>query len=535
MVEQSSSKLRLNQLWVALNKWRVAFLLFALTYAVILLLNLTNNPLEWDEVIHLNGGSFLNWGLYDKFIKNAFYPPLYDAVTFVFFRVFGVSVFAARLVPVTFSILSLWVLFELAYSMYDGKTALLSAALLGVMPGYFWLSRMALLETMLIFFVSLSIFFFYSWIKKRQDRLLVYCGLTLGLGFLAKYQMLVAAFIIVLSMLFLARKPLKNALGKLSRVILTASLVVLPWIVIAYDVYAHKIFSDWIYAVQVGNPERLLYSGRFPLPVYYLIEMTWPYSDIHPISIFLFAAGLAGLGLLAWRRRKEDKLILVWFVCVYVFFTLIDNKQWRYITPLFPALAVSTAALTVFLYSKAERVWRQQASLAKKNTAKVAAVLLVVLMAGATIYSVNDAYVIVKKYDIRIDIQGATHYALRNISSDESIMVLCPFNFFSRDMVRFYLWADGDNDIATFQYPRLPVDTYTPNFNITEFVNLCRKANTKYVFTYEHGGTVPYFNTTLNLQQIYEQLYASGSFSEISDEATFGANPRRIFVLTFLK
>jgi hypothetical protein len=101
-------------------------------------------------------------------------------------------------------------------------------------------------------------------------------------------------------------------------------------------------------------------------------------------------------------------------------------------------------------------------------------------------------------------------------------------------MVRFYLWADGDNKILVLQYPRLPVDSYTPNFNITELIDICSHANVKYLFTYEFGGTVPYFNTTLNLQQIYMQLYASGNFSKISDEATFGTNPRRIFILTFL-
>ena len=108
------------------------------------------------------------------------------------------------------------------------------------------------------------------------------------------------------------------------------------------------------------------------------------------------------------------------------------------------------------------------------------------------------------------------------------------FNLFSQDMIRFYLQKDGNSQIQVYQYPEMPVDTYTPNFNLTEFVGLCRQDNVKYVFTYEYGGTVPYYNTTLNLRDIYVQLYASGNFSAIQDQATFGANPRRIFVLTFL-
>jgi hypothetical protein len=96
-------------------------------------------------------------------------------------------------------------------------------------------------------------------------------------------------------------------------------------------------------------------------------------------------------------------------------------------------------------------------------------------------------------------------------------------------MVRFYLWADGTRKNPVYQYPESAVDTYTPNFNITEFIGLCKQDNVKYVFTYEFGGVVPYFNTTLNLQKIYLMLYDSGNFTHISDDATFGSNPRRIF------
>jgi hypothetical protein len=159
--------------------------------------------------------------------------------------------------------------------------------------------------------------------------------------------------------------------------------------------------------------------------------------------------------------------------------------------------------------------------------------MLIILTAGAMTYSVYDLYQYVSKYDFTIEIEAATHYAYSNMDFNKSIMILCPFNFFSRDMVRFYLWEDGDNNIPVFQYPRQPVDAYTINFDIAELTHLCKTLQVQYVFTYENGGTVPYYNSTINLQQIYEQLYASGNFTHISSNATFGENPRRIFVLNF--
>lgn len=526
--------LHFNQLKPLFSKWRLAFAGFALVYAIILLANLTRYPIQWDEVVHLNAGNFLYWGNYDKFVLTAFYPPLFDGVIFLSFKVLGVSLFAARVVPVIFSILSLWLVFELAHSMYGGKTALLSVVLLGVMPGYFWLSQSALLESSSVFFVAASLLFFYRWLTTRKDKMLVFTGLAVGLGFLAKYQMIVAGLILIVSILFLARNQLKAAFKKFSITVVTAVLVVVPWLIIAYQVYASQILSQWLYALQVGNPERSIYSERFPIPIFYFIDMVWPYDTVHPISIFIFITGLAGLIFLAWRRKPQDKYVLIWFITILVFFTLIANRSWRYVLPLFPALAIAAAVGFFAFYGKLQGCWKNvQTTRNRKRLAKVAAGLLIVGVVGSVAYSINDAYSYVTSYNIKIEIKEATQYALANMEFNKSIMVLCPFDLLNREMVRFYLWAEGDNIVPVFQYPRQAVDAYAPNFNITELIHQCKQYKVQWLFTYEYGGTVPYYNTTLNLQQIYQQLYASGNFTHITDNATFGDNPRRIFILEF--
>ena len=533
MIDKSSSRLRLTQLKAGLNKWRIAFLVFALSYAVLLVLNLSNLPMQWDEAVQLNSGLFLKLGLYNNFVGSAFYPPLFSSIAMVFFNVFGVSLVSGRLVSVAFSVLSLWAVFELAYGIYGRKAALISAVLLGIMPGYFWLSGIASLDIILIFFFTVSLLFFYRWLNNHQNKMLVLSGLALGFGLLANYQMVAAGAVMIVSLIFLGKGQLKRLFSKFTLLIITASIVIIPWIVIAYRFYASQTLSQWAYVLQIGNPENLAYSGRFPLPLFYLVEITWPYSGIHPISLPLYIVGLLGLGLFVWRRKKEDKFVFIWFVSVFVFFTLIENRQWRYVLPLFPTLAISATAFILFVYSKAESTWKGHISVNKKHAVKFAAGLFIIFLAVAMVYSINDTYHWVALDDFQIDIQGATDYAISHDNANQSIMVLCPFNFFNNQMVNFYLWGDGENQIQTYQYPQLPVDVYTPNFNITEFITLCQQNNVKFVFTYENGGTVPYFNTTLNLMQIYTQLYASGNFSKSSPEATFGSDPREILILNF--
>lgn len=524
--------------WVKsrLNKWRLAFLVFAVIYAFFMLLDLSFMAIQWDEITHLNGGLLLLRGSYQEYFAfNAFYPPMFDIVTTGFFSIAGVSVFAGRLVSVTFSLLSLWIVFETANRMYGSKIALVASILLGLMPGFFWLSRVAMIETMLVFFFTVSMFFFFNWIRTHQNRALILSGLTLGIGFLVKYQMLIAGVVMIAAIFILSRDYLKAKLSKMPLLILAVALVIIPWIFVSYQIYASGMLDQWIYALSIGNPEKSLYSTRFPLPIFYLIEMTWPYSDVHPISLLLYLVGFLGLGLFAWRRKTEDKFLLTWFFIVFVFFTLIANKHWRYVMPLFPTLAISAASLIMFAYAKAEKTWKSgQINLNKKRAAKVAAGFFTVFLAVSVFYSVSDAYYWVAKDQIQIPIEAATNYAASRLSENESIMVACAFNLFSQDMVRFYLYADGTKHNQVWQYPELPVDTYTPNFDINEFVTLCEERNVKYVFFYEYGGTVPYFNTTLNLHEIFMDIYDSGRFSELSNQTTFGANPRRIFILSFL-
>ena len=531
-MNESGSRSLLTQFKTGLTKWRLLFLVFASTYAVFVSLDLAGTPIQWDEAAHLSNGVFLLRGDYAEI--SSFYPPLFDVVTVGFFRILGVTVVSARLVSLLFSLLSLWLVFELVCRLYGIKTALVASVLLGLSPGYYWLSRVAMIETMMVFFFLLTLFFFFSWLCNRQDKMLVFGGLALGLGFLTKYQVLVAGVIMLISILLLARDHLRPGLSKFALLILTAIAVTVPWLLISYQIYASKMLDEWVYALQMGNPEKSLYSTRFPIPIFYFFEMTWPYSDVHPISLLLYIVSLLGLGFFAWRRNRSDRLLLIWFVVVYVFFTLIPNKHWRYVLPLFPALAISAASLIFFFYEKAEGIWRGHIHLNKRRAVKVAAVLFTIFLIAGVFFSVKDAYDDVAKYQIQVDIEGATNYASDSLSRNESIVVLCPFNFFNGDMVRFYLWADSTKKNRVYQYPELPVDTYTPIFNITEFIVLCKQGNVKYVFTYEYGGLVPYFNTTLNLQKIYVDLYDSGNFTHISENATFGSNPRRIFILTYL-
>jgi 4-amino-4-deoxy-L-arabinose transferase-like glycosyltransferase len=513
------------------NKWRLLLILFLFVYAIFLLLNLDYSTMRWDEVVHYYGGLQLVRGNFlEYFASNTFYPPMFDLWVSAFFDLFGTSLFAGRLVSIAFSLLTVWVLFEMTNRLYGAKVALLSAFFFGIMPGVFWISRTAYVEVMLEFFFVVSLLFFFSWLRTNCERDLAVSTLALCLGFLTKYQAIVAAGVMLFTLPALGWSFLRSRISRYSTVILALVAVATTWFVVVYVFLAPGMFSRWMYAFQTGDQARSVYSVRFPTPVFYLIEMTWPYVNLHPISVFMYSLGLVGLGFFAWRRKVEDKLLLVWFFVVYCVFTFVGNRQWRYVMPLFPVLAISASCLVFSVFDRLRGIWRgQTGKRVVTNAAKLAAGLLIVFTAVSVVVSCVDAGHWVLVYQARVPVEEAAGFVAGKLGGNESVLVVCGYELFNNNVVGFYLQVAGKSN-GVWQYPELPVDTFAPEFSVEQLVLVCNELSVKYVMFYEFGSWSHFFNTTLAMNSVSAQIYGSGRFRF---EAEFGESPDRIFVMRF--
>ncbi len=514
------------------NRWRLTIVLFLLVYSAFLLLYLDYAPIRWDETPHLVGGLLLSRGQFQKYMQYSYYPPLFDVTTALTFKVIGPSLFAARLVALTFGVLSVWAVFEYAYRLYGPRNAILSSILLATMPGFIILCRMALIETMLVFFFSIALLLFFIWMRTNNDKLLLLSGVTLGVGFIVKYQIIVGGIVMLVSGLLMWRERVLKKMGKILLLAIVAVAVILPWVFIAYQQYASETLGTWLYTLQVGNEERLAYGRRFPLPIFYLIEMTYPYMDIHPISFPIYLLALFGLGFWVWRRRPEDKFSLIWFIVVYVFYTLIGNRNWRYVLTVFPILAVSASDFILFIWDKVkEGLGANKHRLRKTAITKVVAVAVFVLLLGAlVVYSLGDAYYWVGKDHVHIPVKEASQYVSENSAVNEAAVVLFTGNYFSTDMVKFYLqiYDPGERELLT--YPEDAVDAYKPVFNGTWLIERCEALNVKYLLLYEHGN-VTYYQSDWKSYDVLDMMLDTGSFTL---ETEFGSYPRHIYMLRFL-
>jgi hypothetical protein len=307
--------------------------------------------------------------------------------------------------------------------------------------------------------------------------------------------------------------------------------VFLPWILIVYQHYATEMLGIWFYVIQTGNEARLAYSTRFFTPIFYLIEMTQPYPNIHPIYLPVYVISLLGLGLWFIRKKESDKFSLLSFSVVYIIFTLITSKDWRYVTLIFPVLAVSASEFVLFLWDTTKaQIRKPRISFRQKNVIRLVALALVIVVGVFVIYSSWDAYNWIERDHIQIPVADSVEYVVEHTATDDELVVLCGDNFFSVDLVEFYLLRSDPNRDQPLPYPVKAVDAYEPLFNVTWLIETCDELNVKYLFLFEHGNNT-FYESDLTSNKVLENMQQTNRFNL---EKTFGTVPRRIYVIEFL-
>lgn len=487
-----------------LDKWRLSLLIFIALFVSVLLIDLGYMALRWDEAVQAYGGLLLFKGELQKYAEGAYYPPLFDLLTAFSFQLLQPSAFSVRLISLIFGALCIWVCFEYAYLLYGQHQAILAAIFLSIIPGFILLCRMALLDVMLTFFITISLLLFFSGWQTGRAKLLYLSGITLGLGLLSKYPAIIAGVVMLVSTILWKESP-SIRFSKVLKVAIIAIAFVAPWI---YFLYIHKaaaelnIASDYIREILSPFKDtefRVLYSTRFPTPIFYLVEL----SEV--ISLPIYLCGILGLGLWFWRRRREDKFSLIWFLVVYVTFTLIPNKNWRFVASIFPLLSISAADFIIVIWQRGKK-WLSslQPRFYKIDVEKIVSILLISIIFAAVLNSVITSYGWIEHDAVYIPTQKACQYVVSHSKTTDGLVVLCASNWFGPHAVNFYLHQlDSKRDLA-LQYPKEAVDDYNLIFDVEVLNQLCMTHQVKYLLLYENTPflqepllTVPIVLTTL--------------------------------------
>jgi len=265
-------------------------------------------------------------------------PPLFYwiAVLFAFIRG-GLNEFSMRLVAALAGLLTVFTTYKLGKELFGEKVGIVAGFILPVGLQFILQSRICVLDTLLILFLTLSMFYFYQFYEKRKNIYLYGLYASVGLAVLTKgiVGMLLPGCAIFFFILF--RKEWKLILKLLNPLgIFIFLAITAPWHIVEWQRHGDR----FLYLVF-----GFLFASRFSVAVdnqrggwyYYFPSLLlgfYPFSFLIPYS-FIKA-------LKKWSQ-KEYLLILCFIIPNFIVISSAVTKLPNYAFPMFPFLAILIA------------------------------------------------------------------------------------------------------------------------------------------------------------------------------------------------
>jgi 4-amino-4-deoxy-L-arabinose transferase-like glycosyltransferase len=261
------------------------------------------------------------------------HPPLWFWTAGAFVGALGLDEFALRLPSAIFGLATAYATYRAGKRLYGDAAGLLSALASGISLEMIVLSRLAMMETMLIFFMIVATFWAYFALRDSDHRALWIAAGAAALGTLTKGPIALVLPLLVL-VAWLAWSRRWRALQNLPIVGAAIAYIVVAgsWFAAATAKFGPSFLQDYFGASNVG---------RFLHPFENQPGPFWYYVPVLIVGFFPFIAFVPQALRAAWRERGDDERFLLLFALLpFVFFSLAQTKLPNYIAIMFPALGV---------------------------------------------------------------------------------------------------------------------------------------------------------------------------------------------------
>jgi 4-amino-4-deoxy-L-arabinose transferase-like glycosyltransferase len=333
-----------------INRPIVIIIMLAILCGYLFFFHLGNSALtDPDETFYaqtakemLNRGEWLTPYLYGKpqFEKPIFFYWVVEAS----YKIFGVNEFAARFPSAVFGLIGVIAVYFLGMLLYGKRVGILSAIILATNIEYVILSRACITDMALGTFILLGmLFFLYGYIRKKP----LYYSLTaaaLALAVLTKGPVGLALPGLTIFIYLIITGELVSVVkkAKLYWPILILAAIAIPWYLVMYKTHG-KFFIEEFFGFR--NLTRFLEpEHKIGSQFYYYVPIVL--GALFPWSAFLPFAFWQALKK-SFKGKDEDRkysiFLLLWFLVIFIFFSISGTKLPTYIFPTFGALAIMIA------------------------------------------------------------------------------------------------------------------------------------------------------------------------------------------------
>jgi 4-amino-4-deoxy-L-arabinose transferase-like glycosyltransferase len=272
-----------------------------------------------------------------------FKPPFFHWSGALISAVVGeVSELTIRLPSALFATLGVVLVYIAGTRLWNEKTGRLAAVVLATTPGWWRAATMAQVDMTLAFFMTAALLLFYFMYREGRYTQVysMAVGTLLACATLAKGPLgLLVPLLTVCIFLCLRRDfTFLKKVHPISGAVLFL-LVACSWYALAMRQGGFAFFAQQILEENLGTAASDY--GRYQPPYYFVSTF---FLNLAPWSFFAPA-----IAFFLYRRRQDlfkDHLLypLVWWVSVFLFFSLALGKRAVYILPLYPAFSLLLGA-----------------------------------------------------------------------------------------------------------------------------------------------------------------------------------------------
>jgi 4-amino-4-deoxy-L-arabinose transferase-like glycosyltransferase len=306
---------------------------------------------EWDEAIYASvakemvaDGDYLSLHLNGHYWPEK--PPLIIWCIGVTYNVFGINEFSARLPAAIFSLLSVLLIYFIGERFFNHWVGLVSGLFLITNLHFLIVSRTAMLDAPMTFFISAALLLF--WLGQEKPIYFIFSGIAIGLAVMAKGLVgffplpIIFFYILLCSRYVLLKKPLFWALS------IIALLIPIPWHIHQVLTHGQEFIQYYFNYNLFARATRVIegHSGT----VFYYIKYVFEHFFTPWLCLSFVVLLSSGLKLFySFREKKYDPIyfLLIWFLIPLLFFSLAKTKVAGYVIPCYIPLALITAKLSL--------------------------------------------------------------------------------------------------------------------------------------------------------------------------------------------
>ena len=295
-----------------------------------------------------------------------FFPWGYTILTTISYLIFGFSDLSARLPSMFFSIFSIYTIYLLANKIFNKKIGLLSAFLMAINPYFITRGGVALVDVPMTCLILLAFYFCWCGFDSKKITPWFLSGLLVGFSGLMKptgfiiYPFLVAFILyrqgykfiysksfVIFNLIIMACFTSYFGFGVLALVVFPK----LGWIEPSQGQLIFKSIFQWfgrllpekyfdffgqnlVHANYTDPNWRILSGWSF-----YVILLKAQLGSLAAI----FASFIGAIVLIINKQKKEFYFIVFYIIYIYLIFTFIANKDYRYTMPLIPFMLILLA------------------------------------------------------------------------------------------------------------------------------------------------------------------------------------------------